>query len=115
MIILKRIVLFIMLTLLIVTIGCSSVPIKIDSSPKRAIDTTKGRVIKADSCGFQLFLLIPIMVNGRQDRAYHDLLMYAGGDYVTDVKVKESWIYGFVGTAYCTELQAIAYPYMMEK
>lgn len=115
MIILKRIVLFIMLTLLIVNVGCSSVPVKIDSIPKRSIDTTKGRVLTAQACGFQLFLLIPIMINGRQARAYHDLLMNAGGDYVTDVKVKERWIYGFVGTAYCTELQATAYPYMIEK
>jgi hypothetical protein len=55
------------------------------------------------------------MINGRQARAYQYLLMNAGGDYITDVKVKESWVYGFVGTAYCTELEATVYPYMTEK
>mgnify|MGYP001609766191 FL=1 len=111
----KRIILFIMLALLIVNIGCSGVPVKIDSFPKRSIDTTKGRVIRAQACGFQLLLLIPIMINGRQARAYQYLLMNAGGDYITNVKVKESWTYGLVGTIYCTELEATAYPYMVEK
>jgi hypothetical protein len=32
------------------------------------------------------------------------------GDYLTDVRVQERWYYAFVGTAYCTEMQAMAYP-----
>lgn len=111
----KMIILFIMFVFLVINIGCSGVPVRMVSSPQRSIDTTKGRVIYARSCGFQLLLLIPIMVNGRQARAYQALLMTAGSDYITDVKMKESWIYGFVGTAYCSEFQATAYPYMTAK
>lgn len=113
--ILKRITLLIMIVFLMISIGCSGAPVRIDSTPQRPIDTTKGRVITASSCGFQLFLLIPIMVNGRQARAYQNLLMAAGRDYITDIKIKESWVYGFVGTAYCTDFEATAYPYMTAK
>lgn len=112
---LKRIFLFIMLTLLILNIGCSGVPVKIDSVPKQPIDTTKGRVITAQACGFQLLLLIPIMINERQSRAYQELLNAAGREHITDVKIKESWTYAFIGTVYCTELEATAYPYMTGK
>lgn len=111
----KRIFLFIMLALLIINIGCSGVPVKIDSVSRQSIDTTKGRVITAQACGFQLLLLIPIMINERQSRAYQELLMAAGREHITDVKIRESWTYAFVGTVYCTELEATAYPYMTEK
>lgn len=110
--ILKRITLFIMVAFLVISIGCSGLPVKIDSTLQRLIDTSKGRVVTAKSCGFQLLLFIPIAVNNRQTRAYQRLNMNAGGDYITDIKMKESWVYGFVGTAYCTEFEATAYPYM---
>ena len=31
-------------------------------------------------------------------------------EYITDIKVEESWTYGFVGTAYTTKITATAYP-----
>ena len=55
-----------------------------------------------------MLLVIPIMVNSRTQRAYDDLVEQAKGDFITDVEVKESWTYGFVGTGYCTELRAKA-------
>ncbi|MBI4686066.1 MAG: hypothetical protein HY755_12855 [Nitrospirae bacterium] len=113
--ILKGITLLIMIVFLMISIGCTGAPVRIDSIPQRPIDTTKGRVITSSACGFQLFLLIPIMVNSRQERAYESLRMAAGSDYMTDVKIKESWTYGLVGTAYCTDFEATAYPYMTEK
>ena len=108
----RRIVLFIMFVLII---GCAGTPVKIDSLPRQSIDTTKGRVITAQACGFQLLLWIPIMINERQARAYQNLLMAAGKEHIADVKIKESWTYAFVGTVYCTELEATAYPHMTEK
>jgi len=113
--ILKKITLLIMIVFLMVSIGCSSAPLRINSTPQQPVDTSKGRVINAKSCGFQLLLFIPIMVNGRQARAYQKLLLTAQGDYITDVKMKESWVYGFAGTAYCTEFEATAYPYIAPK
>ena len=50
----------------------------------------------------------PIGVNSRLERAYSSLQSQAGDAAITDVKVKERWIYCFVGTSYCSELQASA-------
>lgn len=112
----KRIVLFVMLVFLTVQTGCAGVPMRIDSSPKRPIDTTKGRVIEDQSCGFELFLLLPIRVNGRQERAYQNLIKAAKGDYIADLEINEEWRYTlFLGTKYCTNLRATAYPYIKEK
>lgn len=66
------------------------------------------RTIEAEACGFQLLLLIPIKVNGRAARAYRELEEKAAGDFITNVQVRERWIYGFIGTTYCTALRATA-------
>jgi len=90
--------------------ACSGTPVNFATGQNPPLDLEHGRSIKAEACGFQLFLLIPIAINGRQERAYESLRMQSGSDFITDVAVKESWVYGFVGTAYCTELTAMAYP-----
>ena len=91
--------------------ACSSTPVKINEEVDRAdIDMTKGRQIRAQAAGFQLFLVIPISVNSRQARAWEQLKQYAGTDYISDVRITERWTYGYVGTAYTTIIEAIAYP-----
>jgi hypothetical protein len=65
-------------------------------------------MISGAACGFQLLLFFPISINSRAERAYHELVLEAQGDFITDVKVSERWIYGFVGTGYCTEFRAKA-------
>ena len=71
---------------------------------------TKGRRIRAQAAGFQLLLVIPINVNSRQVRAWEQLKQYAGNDYISDVTITERWTYGYVGTAYTTIIEAMAYP-----
>ncbi len=66
------------------------------------------RTIEAEACGFQLLLLIPININGRAERAYRRLEAQAAGDFITNVQVRERWIWGFTGTSYCTALRATA-------
>ncbi len=112
---LRKIAALIILVFLISNISCSGVPIKIDSIAKQPIDTTKGRAITAQACGFQLLLLIPIRINSRLERAYQSLRHKAEGGYIADVKVREKWRYGFVGTGYCTILEATAYPYITKE
>lgn len=92
--------------------GCASTPIVLNAPPKGAVDMAKGRTVRGNGCGFQLLLLLPLAVNGRQERAYQELMGQARDDYVTDFKVEESWWYAFVGTVYCTQLEATAYPYV---
>ena len=88
-----------------------STPVKVNDEVDRAdIDMTKGRKIRAQAAGFQLFLVIPISVNSRQVRAWEQLKQYAGNDYISDVTITERWTYGYVGTAYTTIIEAMAYP-----
>lgn len=88
--------------------GCSGVPVALGSRAAGPVPTGEARTIAAESCGFQLLLFIPIAINGRQERAYQDLEQQAAGDFITDVEIQERWQYGFVGTLYCTKLQAKA-------
>ena len=91
--------------------ACSSTPIKVNEEVDVAdIDVAKGRRIRAQAAGFQLLLVIPINVNSRQDRAWQLLKEYAGRDYISDVTITERWTYGYVGTAYTTIIEAMAYP-----
>jgi hypothetical protein len=94
--------------------GCAGKPIKVGSVDQQVdlsnIDLTKGRSISASASGFQLLLFIPISINDRHERAYQILRGQAGNDYVTNVKIKESWTYAFVGTVYTTTIEATAYP-----
>jgi len=91
------------------TLACSSVPVRFDA-PKQPLLSAQGRNVEAEACGFQLLLLIPIETNSRASRAYSQLQSAAGQDVLTDIRVTERWIYGLVGTAYCTKLSATAYP-----
>ncbi len=88
--------------------GCAGVPVNLGSRVDSAVPISTGRTITAESCGFQLALFIPIKVNDRAERAYMQLENAAAGDFIIDVQVQASWTYGFVGTLYCTRLQAKA-------
>jgi hypothetical protein len=90
--------------------GCAGAPVPLGSPTDQRYDSTRWRRISAEACGFQLLLFIPIGTNGRAERAYEALKKRAREDYVADIQVKESWTYGFVGTMYCTTLEAKAYP-----
>jgi hypothetical protein len=101
----------VLLIVLVASAGCVGSPITFKSLTDVKYDATKGRTVKGSACGFQLLLFIPISINDRYERAYALLLIDAGpGYYVTDIKVSESWWYGLVGTGYCTDLSAVAYP-----
>ena len=95
--------------------SCAGKPIQLDSANQQVnhanIDFTKGRDLIASASGFQLLLLIPISINDRHERAFQLLRGQAGNDYITDIKVEESWAWGFVGTLYKTTIMAKAYPY----
>jgi hypothetical protein len=94
------------------TIGCSGTPVYIKTAEPKLYENTKnkGRQISASASGFQLLLFIPIDINDRQQRAYELLKAQAGNGYITDVKIKESWTYAFVGTSYKTTFTATVYP-----
>ncbi len=108
--ILKRI--GIVLSLAAVLGGCVGPPMTVTTLTDEEIDYSRGRTVLASACGFQLLLLIPIMTNERAERAFQKLRSQAGeNNYIADVKVRERWFYGLVGTVYCTELEGTAYPH----
>jgi hypothetical protein len=95
--------------------GCAGRPINLGETNQQVdlakVDFTKGRDLSASATGFQLLLLIPININDRHERAFQQLRGQAGNDYITDIKIQESWAWGLVGTAYKTTIEAKAYPY----
>jgi hypothetical protein len=107
----NNIIYVLIVTVVLSLVGCSSVPIKLNQVPSKTVDYSKGREINGKACGFQLLLIIPISINDRQHRAYTQIAAAAGGDYVSDIEIEDSWFYGLVGTGYCTEIKAKAYPY----
>lgn len=94
--------------------ACSGTPVKTRDANRHVdaagVDFSAGRKISASSSGFQLLLLIPINVNVRHKRAFQALMDEADGDYITDIKIEESWTYALVGTVYKTTFEAMAYP-----
>jgi hypothetical protein len=104
----------ILLILLILIAGCSGKPIRINQQNQNIqlgdVDFTKGRDISASASGFQLLLFFPISINDRHERAFQTLRGQASHDYITDVKIQDSWTYAFVGTVYTTTIEAKAYP-----
>lgn len=88
--------------------ACAGTPVPLGSRVNDVVPTGEARTISAEACGFQLLLLLPLGVNDRMARAYGSLKNQAGDAFITDVKVEERWTYGFVGTSYCTALQAKA-------
>jgi len=94
--------------------GCAGKPIHLGATNQHVdletVDLEKGRDLSATASGFQLLLLIPININDRHDRAFQQLRGQAGNDYITDIKIQESWAWGFVGTIYKTTIVAKAYP-----
>ena len=100
-----------LLSLMAVVTGCVGSPMIINTIPDQPVDYARGRTVLATACGFQLLLIIPIMTNERAERALQKLRREAGEyNYIADVKVRERWFYGLVGTMYCTELEGMAFP-----
>jgi len=88
--------------------ACSGVPAQLGSRMTGPVPAGPERAIQAEACGFQLLLFFPISINDRMLRATQALEEEAAGDFITDVKIQESWTYGLVGTQYCTMLEAKA-------
>lgn len=107
----SRLVLLVLLGTLCITLaGCTCAPVTFKTLTNEQYDMNKGRTITASACDMQLLLIIPIKTKSRLAEAYEELMQKAGHDAVTDVKIQESWYYAYLGTIYCTDLEATAYP-----
>jgi len=106
-----RIAPVIFLVMFIACAGCVGIPVTFKSQANVNYDSLKGRPLRRSACGFQLLSFIPLRINNRLYRAYNEVLADAGpGSYVTDIQVGERWRWAYIGTIYCTEIHATAYP-----
>ena len=95
--------------LTVVGAGCTGTKVQFADVPGDRLDLARGRQITSHATGFQL-LFIPLGLNSRQERAYAQLKKQARGDYITDIKIQETWRYAVLGTTYRTTFSAMAYP-----
>lgn len=95
--------------LLLVLGGCAGGPINVRSVTTSEVTESRGRPISAEACGFQLFMVIPISINSRLERAFAQLQRQAAGDKIANLTIEEYWRYAFVGTTHCTKLDAMVY------
>ena len=109
-----RVLRLLIILIAMILAGCSGTPIQVGTGTRQQnlenIDFSQGRHLTAEASGFELLWFIPIGINSRHEEAYSRLLAMAGGNYLTDVKIKESWTYALLGTVYTTTLEATAYP-----
>ena len=91
------------------SLACASGSIQLGSPVSENYDTSRSRVIETGACGFMLLALIPFRVASSLERAHADLLKQARGDYVTNIRIGTHWIYAFVGTVHCTDIEGTAY------
>lgn len=91
-------------------LGCMGTKVHFDDIPLARADLTRGRMVEGSASGFQLLCLIPIGINDRQEDAYLRLKRSAGSDFITDVKITESWTWAYIGTVHKTRFYATAYP-----
>lgn len=93
--------------------GCAGTPVSMGVThgfDRAAYDMENPRKVSISTSGLQLLLFIPIALNDRHARAYSALEAQAGGGLISDVQVRESWTYAFVGTVYKTTIDANVYP-----
>ena len=92
------------------SLACASGPVPLGSPVTQAYDASRPSTLSTGACGFMLFALIPFGLHSSLKRAQESLIAQAGNGYVTDVKVGTHWIYAFVGTLHCVDMEATAYP-----
>lgn len=111
----RSLTVIVMAACLMLAAGCAGTPIKFGGNHPNFdpvnVDFSRGREIEATAFGFQLLVFIPIATNTRHDTAYRELRGKAGQDYITNIRIEESWTYGFVGTFFTTTIRATAYPH----
>ena len=91
-------------------VGCVGTRVHFEDVPLDKVDLSRGHKVTAEASGFHLFEVIPLGVNGRQARAYERMKNEAPFEYLTDIKVQDSWLWIWIGIKYSTTMSATAYP-----
>ena len=93
----------VILALLVVALGCSSVPKRMGAL--QGIDYEVLGKAKATAGGFMLFGVIPIGHNSKVTRAYDAAVKKQGGDDLINPTISESWFWAYIGNGYRTTIE----------
>lgn len=105
----RRLGRFLVLCSLLLAAGCVSTTTHIDPMSPLPPNKRPGQVVSSRACGFMLLGFLPIRTWSRNWRAYELLKRKARRGVLADVEVRESWSYAFIGTKYCTTMNALVY------
>ena len=93
-----------------ISFGCVGTKVHFADAPVDKLDLARGYKVTGRASSLHLFGFIPVGLNNRQVNAYERLKEEAGNDYLTDIKIQDSWKFAFIGEKYGTTLTATAYP-----
>lgn len=96
--------------LALVGAGCVGTPVHFADAPMEKLDLARGHKVIGKASSLLLFEVIPIGVNSRQSRAYERMKDEAPFEYLTDIKVQDSWKFVFIGFKFSTIMTATSYP-----
>ncbi len=99
-----------LLFLIFLSAGCTGTKVHFMDAPMDELDLSRGRRVTGRAGGFLLFYLIPLGINDRQENAYMRLKEAAADDWITDIRVTDSFKWIWVGHQHRTTLTAMAYP-----
>ena len=94
------------------SVGCVSPIVELGTPSSEVLKTQSlgsSRTIEAKECGYLFFYIFNFGLNTRLENAYLVLRAQAAGDIIANIRIEESWEYGYLGTTFCTRLTATAY------
>jgi hypothetical protein len=103
----KKLVFLGMLILLLV--GCSSVPVTIPTVMDKQYDVLGEG--EGSAIGIMLFDVIPIGQNERFERAYKDAIFSKNGDALINPVISERWFWAYVLNGYITTVKGTVIKY----
>jgi len=93
----------VILSLLVLSVGCSSVPKRMGAIQGRDYEVIGNA--KASAGGFMLLGFIPIAHNSKITRAYEAAVNQLGGDDLINPTMSESWYWAYVGNGYRVKIK----------
>ena len=87
--------------------ACVSSQVKLPTAAVGASEKALGHT-EGSAVGIMLFGYIPIMQNGRFERAYLEAVQNGGGNRLTDVEISERWFWGGVLNGFIFKVEGTA-------
>ena len=106
----NRLRLFICVICLTILSACAGPAVQFGPLKRVSCDENSPLDITATECGAQVLLFLPFFNNGRYERAVKKIKKSAKGRYISNVRVRERWLYLVFGIIQCTDVVVLTYP-----